>query len=189
MAVGSTRDATTWSLTPGLVLAGVGMGLTLAPVFDVVLAGVEEHELGSASGLINALQQLGGALGIAIVGTLFFSLATGHASSSARAAAPTLKAGLTAHGVPAGAQPRLVSAFVTCSHDRATADDPSATPPSCRGASAGLAPVLQDAGSEAGARDFSLAVRRTLWAEVALLAATFGLAFLLPRRAREGLPV
>ena len=30
---------------------------------------------------------------------------------------------------------------------------------------------------------------RTLWAEVGLLAATFGLAFLLPRRAREGLPV
>src|SRR6185312_12213908 len=100
MAVSSTRDASSWSLTPGLLVAGVGMGLALAPVFDVVLAGVEDHELGSASGLVNALQQLGGALGIAIIGTLFFSLATGHASSSARAAAPTLRAGLTAHGVP-----------------------------------------------------------------------------------------
>jgi hypothetical protein len=40
-----------------------------------------------------------------------------------------------------------------------------------------------------GAPDFSLAVQRTLWVEVALLAATFALAFLLPRTAREGLPV
>jgi len=86
MAITSTKDASTWSLTPGLLLAGVGMGLALAPVFDVVLAGVEDHELGSASGLVNALQQLGGALGIAIIGTLFFSLATTHASSAPRPA-------------------------------------------------------------------------------------------------------
>ena len=63
------------------------------------------------------------------------------------------------------------------------------TPPSCRTGSPQLASVMQDAGSEAGARAFSLAVRRTLWAAVGLLAVTFLLGFLLPRRAREGLPV
>jgi MFS family permease len=190
LALASTRDASSWSLAPGLALAGVGMGLALAPVFDVVLAGVEDHELGSASGLVNALQQLGAGLGIAIIGTLFFSLATDHASSSARAAAPTLRAGLTAHGVPARGQGPVVASFVTCMHDRATADDPSATPASCRqGGTPALAPVLHEAGSEAAARDFSVAVQWTLWAEVAVLAATFGLTFLLPRRAREGVPV
>jgi EmrB/QacA subfamily drug resistance transporter len=190
LALTASRDATSWSLTPGLALAGIGMGLALAPVFDVVLAGVEDHELGSASGLVNALQQLGGGLGIAIIGTLFFSLATSHASDSARAAAPTLRAGLTAHGMPAGAQPPVVASFVSCVHDRAAADDPSAEPSSCRKTgSRELAPAMQAAGAEASARDFSLSMRRTLWVEVALLAATFGLGFLLPRRAREGLAV
>ena len=188
LALAASRDASSWSLTPGLALAGFGMGLTLAPVFDIVLAGVEDHELGSASGLINALQQVGAGLGIAIIGTLFFSLATSHAADSARAAAPTLRAGLTAHGLPARAQEPVVASFVTCMHDRAAADDPSADPPSCRtGGTQTLAPVIRQAGSEAAARDFSHAVQRTLWAEVGLLAATFALAFLLPRRPREGL--
>jgi EmrB/QacA subfamily drug resistance transporter len=125
LALASSGDASSWSLAPALAVAGFGMGLAIAPVFDVVLAGVEDHELGSASGLINALQQVGAGLGIAILGTLFFSLATTHGSD----------------------------------------------------------------GSAAAAGGFSLAVQRTLWVEVGVLAATFALVFLLPRRARDGLPV
>ena len=56
------------------LLAGIGMGALLAPLFDFVLAGVDDDEVGSASGVLNAMQQLGGAIGIAVVGTLFFSL-------------------------------------------------------------------------------------------------------------------
>ena len=47
----------------------------LAPLFDFVLAGVDDDEVGSASGVLNAMQQLGGALGIAVIGTVFFSVA------------------------------------------------------------------------------------------------------------------
>ncbi len=50
------------------------MGAMLAPLFDFVLAGVDDDEVGSASGVLNAMQQLGGALGIAIIGTIFFSI-------------------------------------------------------------------------------------------------------------------
>jgi hypothetical protein len=46
----------------------------MAPFFDIVLAGVEQHETGSASGTLTAVQQLGGALGIAVLGTVFFDL-------------------------------------------------------------------------------------------------------------------
>ncbi|MEU6710488.1 DHA2 family efflux MFS transporter permease subunit [Nonomuraea sp. NPDC046802] len=67
-------DVSAWQLSPGLTLVGVGMGLTMAPFFDIVLAGVEPHESGSASGTLTAVQQLGGALGTAILGTLFFNL-------------------------------------------------------------------------------------------------------------------
>ncbi|WP_433430949.1 MFS transporter [Nonomuraea sp. CA-141351] len=67
-------DVSSWQLAPGLALVGIGMGLTMAPFFDIVLAGVEPHESGSASGALTAVQQLGGALGTAVLGTLFFHL-------------------------------------------------------------------------------------------------------------------
>ncbi|GAA3224492.1 DHA2 family efflux MFS transporter permease subunit [Nonomuraea helvata] len=67
-------DVGSWQLAPGLALVGIGMGLTMAPFFDIVLAGVEPHESGSASGTLTAIQQLGGALGTAVLGTLFFNL-------------------------------------------------------------------------------------------------------------------
>ena len=51
------------------------MGAMLAPLFSFVLAGVDDHEVGSASGVLNAMQQLGGAAGVALVGTLLFSVA------------------------------------------------------------------------------------------------------------------
>jgi EmrB/QacA subfamily drug resistance transporter len=60
-------------LLPGLAAAGLGMGLTVAPLFDVVLAAVTDQETGSASGVLNALQQLSGAFGVALLGTVFFS--------------------------------------------------------------------------------------------------------------------
>ncbi|MFG6198794.1 MFS transporter [Nonomuraea sp. JJY05] len=67
-------DVSGWQLAPSLAFVGIGMGLTMAPFFDIVLAGVEPHESGSASGTLTAIQQLGGALGTAVLGTLFFNL-------------------------------------------------------------------------------------------------------------------
>jgi EmrB/QacA subfamily drug resistance transporter len=73
--VGSaTGDVSSLSLAGPELLAGIGMGAMLAPLFDFVLAGVDDHEIGSASGVLNALQQLGGAIGIAVIGTVFFSI-------------------------------------------------------------------------------------------------------------------
>jgi hypothetical protein len=67
--------AGSWAFAVPELLAGIGMGAMLAPLFDFVLAGVDDDEVGSASGVLNAMQQLGGALGIAIIGTVFFSVA------------------------------------------------------------------------------------------------------------------
>jgi hypothetical protein len=50
----------------------------------VILAGVGEHEVGSASGTLNAIQQLGNSIGVALLATIFFSLLDhGHASPTA----------------------------------------------------------------------------------------------------------
>ncbi|MFC0504075.1 MFS transporter [Micromonospora costi] len=65
-------EVTTWRLVPALVVVGFGMGLVMAPFFDIVLSGVEPAETGSASGTLTAVQQLGGALGVAVLGTVFF---------------------------------------------------------------------------------------------------------------------
>ncbi|WP_436787676.1 MFS transporter [Yinghuangia sp. YIM S10712] len=64
-----------WALTPALAVAGTGFGLIMAPFFDIAIAGVTFTETGSASGILNAVQQLGGAVGIAVFGTLFFGYA------------------------------------------------------------------------------------------------------------------
>ena len=64
-------------LVPGFLLTGVGLGFAFVPVSIAALQGVQPHEAGIASGLINTSQQIGGALGIAILSTI----ATTHTSS------------------------------------------------------------------------------------------------------------
>lgn len=63
---------TGWQLAPALAVIGLGAGPLLALYFDIVLAGVSLPMVGSASGVINANQQLGAAAGIAVLGTVFF---------------------------------------------------------------------------------------------------------------------
>jgi hypothetical protein len=77
LMVHGAGDVTSWTLVPGELLAGAGMGLALPPLFDFILAGVQEHEVGSASGVLNALQQFAGALGIAVFATIFLAYADG----------------------------------------------------------------------------------------------------------------
>jgi EmrB/QacA subfamily drug resistance transporter len=70
---------TAWDLAAPLALTGFGMGMVFVPMFDVILAGVAPHELGSASGLLESVQQLAMSLGIAAVGTVLFDqLGHGH---------------------------------------------------------------------------------------------------------------
>lgn len=54
---------------------GIGMGMIFVPLFDIIVGGLRDHEVGSASGLLSAFQQLGASLGVAALGTLFFSVA------------------------------------------------------------------------------------------------------------------
>jgi EmrB/QacA subfamily drug resistance transporter len=61
-----------WLILPEL-LCGLGMGAVISPLFNFILSGVKTDEVGSASGVLNAVQQLGGATGIATIGTIFFA--------------------------------------------------------------------------------------------------------------------
>jgi EmrB/QacA subfamily drug resistance transporter len=57
-------------LLPGFILVGMGLGFSFVPVSIAALAGVAGREAGLASGLINTSQQIGGALGLAILTTV-----------------------------------------------------------------------------------------------------------------------
>jgi EmrB/QacA subfamily drug resistance transporter len=60
-------------LVPGFILAGLGLGFSFVPVQIASLVGVGHDEAGIASGLINTSQQVGGALGVAVLSTITFT--------------------------------------------------------------------------------------------------------------------
>ncbi|WP_405141150.1 DHA2 family efflux MFS transporter permease subunit [Sphaerisporangium sp. NBC_01403] len=57
-----------------LLIGGVGMGMIFVPLFDIILGDVADHEVGSASSALQAVQQLGMSLGVAVIGTIFFAV-------------------------------------------------------------------------------------------------------------------
>ncbi|MER5601357.1 MFS transporter [Streptomyces sp. NPDC002265] len=61
-----------WQMALPLVVMGLGMGLIVAPLTDAVLSEVPREHSGSASGLINTVQQMGNALGLGLVSVVFF---------------------------------------------------------------------------------------------------------------------
>ncbi len=72
-------------LFPGFIILGIGLGFTFVPISIAALAGVTGRDAGLASGLINTSQQIGGALGLALLTTV----ATSHISKLAPNGNPT----------------------------------------------------------------------------------------------------
>lgn len=68
------------NLLPALIVVPIGMGLTFMPLIAAATAGVPRHEAGLASGLITTSQQMGGALGLAILAGAAASVTAGSAS-------------------------------------------------------------------------------------------------------------
>jgi predicted MFS family arabinose efflux permease len=70
-AVGTAVDH--WQFLPPLLIAGIGLGIGISGLFQTVLLAVPPRDAGSASGSLQAFQQVGGALGVALVGEIFFT--------------------------------------------------------------------------------------------------------------------
>ena len=58
-------------IVPAFIMAGVGMGLFFAPIANVVLSAVRPEEEGKASGANNAIRELGGVFGVAVLASIF----------------------------------------------------------------------------------------------------------------------
>ncbi|MBA3384997.1 MAG: MFS transporter [Actinobacteria bacterium] len=89
-------------LLPGFLLISIGMGFSFVPISIAALAGVKASEAGLASGLINTSQQIGGALGIAVLSAVATS-ATDNAIASGTAVPFALTDGFQAAFIGAAA--------------------------------------------------------------------------------------
>ncbi|MFI0733012.1 MFS transporter [Streptomyces sp. NPDC021225] len=89
-----TTDVLPLYLVPALVLTGLGLGCVLPPTAGLATSDVHPYDIGAASAAYNASQQLGAALGTALLNTIATSAAASHLAS-ARHATPT---GASVHG-------------------------------------------------------------------------------------------
>lgn len=62
-----------WSLLPGLVVGGVGMAIVMTPMTTAAMSSVPLPKAGVAGGVLNTFRQVGGAMGIAIMGAILSS--------------------------------------------------------------------------------------------------------------------
>jgi MFS family permease len=64
------ESSTFWNILPGLLVGGLGMAITMAPTTTAAMSSVPVDKAGVGSAVINSARQVGGSLGIAIMGTL-----------------------------------------------------------------------------------------------------------------------
>ncbi len=179
------EGVTSIDLIPTFVVSGIGLGTVIAPLLNVILSGVPGRDAGSASGVLSTFQQVGGAVGIAVIGVVFFALLSARADPVAASVTPQLRADLINAHLPPSAADRAVGQFTQCFRDRASETDPAQVPPSCKSADQATAsPAVRDvllrAGTLARERDFVSTFIRSLFINVGLWLATGLLALLLP---------
>src|SRR4029077_1552256 len=105
MVLAISPSLTFWSLVPGLVVFGLGIGFAGSQLTNVILSEIPTERSGAASGANTTVRQLGAALGIAVIGSLLTSVTISHAASSVRSSKlsaslqKAVEAGLHTNGV------------------------------------------------------------------------------------------
>jgi EmrB/QacA subfamily drug resistance transporter len=184
------RDIQPLELTFGLLLVGLGMGMMMVTIFSQALRDVDNKHAGSASGTMNAIQQLGGAIGIAAIGVIFFGQLTTYAAQSFDQVAPEIKSAIVKSGLPASVQTQIIDASKTCFVDRSAQKDASKTPDSCKAienqpqnpAMKPISDAIQKAALNANATNFSNAYHAGLIYAWILAGISLFLSFLFPRK-------
>jgi EmrB/QacA subfamily drug resistance transporter len=96
--ISTTTDYWTGIAIP-MAMIGCGMGLAFTPLTQAAIAGVENHDAGAASGLVNVFQQLGSTIGIGVLVTVFAAASEGSGAAALAEGVPTtiaVSAGLVA---------------------------------------------------------------------------------------------
>ncbi|CAM3019777.1 EmrB/QacA subfamily drug resistance transporter [Williamsia muralis] len=182
-------------VTP-LLIGGVGTGLFVAPLQATILSGTTESNVGSASGSIPTIQQIGCSIGLAVISIAFFNQVAAQSPSAVDQAASSLSRGLETTSVAPPFRPVVVDEFSRCANLQLSSAHPEQTPPGCGATdaqkpatpgdvratvAAAAAPELKTAAREAAAHSFLAALSIILWA-IAATALALAMISLLLRR-------
>ncbi len=66
-----------WAILPGLLIGGIGMGMTMTPTTAAAMSSVPVDQAGVGSAVLNSSRQVGGSLGIAVMGAIIAAGAAG----------------------------------------------------------------------------------------------------------------
>ncbi len=177
-------------LLPFLFVEGAAAGWTTPPLIGVTLAGIHNRDAGSAAGVLTTVQQIASAVGVAIIGVVFFGALALHAPAVSADIAPALQGQLAAAPLPASAASATVADFRACADDRARSRDPAVTPASCRAptlqpADPAIVGVVADALQRANARNYADAYVVAMIVNVITLLLAFVSALALPAPRRR----
>jgi hypothetical protein len=182
-----------WQFIPGFLIGGIGLSLIMIPIFSAALQDVDVKHAGSASGILNAVQQVGAAIGIAVIGVIFFGQLAHGSYQSFDKVSTTLRKDLTALHVPSEAQDAIATQTRDCFHDRSSQKDSNDVPASCQQAEASapsdaagkaIGRAIQQSAINANAYNFASAFRSSVIYMLLLLVVISGLSLTLPRKLR-----
>jgi MFS family permease len=83
-------------ILPSFVAMSVGMGLIFVPLSSTALSGIDNHDAGVASAMVNTTQQVGGSLGTALLNTIFTTAVASYAAG--HGGGPAARAEAAIHG-------------------------------------------------------------------------------------------
>jgi hypothetical protein len=140
--------------------------------------------------VLTTFQQLGGAMGVAVVGVVFFGLLTGGAAPAAFAVTPALRAQLTEAHLSPGTVNGAVATFTRCFEAEASSSNPQQTAPGCPSVAGTTSnpttSAFSGAASSALAKDFVGAVEVLLFFNIGFWVLTALLSLALPRARPRG---
>jgi predicted MFS family arabinose efflux permease len=176
------------SLVAVLFIYGLGEGFVLPTLVNTVLRGIQSRDAGSIAGVFTTMQQISGAIGVAIIGILFFGQLAIHANIASQQLTSPLQRALQAEGLPRAEIRPLVSTFQVCFADQTSESDSTRQPESCQRlaseseishqTTSTVLQIIEQANGQNYASAFAVAV----WYNIGLLLITLVLTFWLPRK-------
>ncbi|MFB9925550.1 MFS transporter [Amycolatopsis halotolerans] len=152
------------AVSAALFVSGSGMALVVGTLVNIQLRDVPERDAGAAGGILSAVFQFAGAVGVGVAAAVFFALVARGGSQDLSAPVGTPQA-----------------AFSTCVHDQTAGPNPFAPPDSCRVPEL-RGPAVAAALTGAKQRAFADATTTTLWVQAGVLLLAAALCRLLPAR-------
>ena len=191
-------DITIVKMIPAEILLGLGLGMAVSTNNNITLAEARGPSAGSAAGVQSSVSQTGNAVGVAILGTIFFGMIASGATTAGNTVIPQLRSQLVAASVPAPVIDGVVAQFTTCLNAEAKANDPTVVPAVCKPAAnssgpqmtsaetAAITAAVEQASSNAEKHDFSTSMSKSLYYEVIVMGLSILTLFFLPlRRGRD----